>query len=112
MHDEQLAHMIGQIYDAAVDPGLWPDVLGEASRFVRGHTAALYWKDAASKDGGCHYDDGGIPPYYRRLYFEKYAKLDPTTPGHYLAPIETPVAVADLVPHDEFVDTRVYQEWV
>jgi len=112
MHDEQLSDLIGQIYDAALDPALWPDVLGEARKFVRGSAAALYWKDAAPRNGGVTHDDGGIDPHYRRLYFEKYAKLDPITTGHYLAATETPVAAADVMPHDGFVETRIYQEWV
>src|SRR5262249_5038927 len=65
-----------------------------------------------AKNGGVYFEDGGIDPHYRRLYFDKYAKLDPTTTGHYLAPIEAPVATADLMPHDDFVETRIYQEWV
>src|SRR5262245_16188986 len=112
MHDEQLSHLIGQIYDAAVDPALWPDVLGEASRFVGGCAAALYWKDAVDKSGGVYYDDGGIAPYYRQLYFEKYAKLDPCTTGHYLAPICAPVAAVDIMPYEELVDTRIYHEYL
>jgi DNA-binding CsgD family transcriptional regulator/PAS domain-containing protein len=50
-------------------------------------------------------------PYYRQLYFEKYAKLDPLTIGHFFAEVEEAVAVADIMSYDEFLETRAYREW-
>ena len=38
-------------------------------------------------------------------------KLDPLTTGHVFAEIEKPIATADLMPYDEFLDTRFYREW-
>ena len=55
--------------------------------------------------------DGGIEPHYTQLYFDKYVKLDPATTSHYFAEIGKPVATADLIPYDEFLDTRFYKEW-
>ena len=112
MQGEQLSHLIGRIYDAALRPALWPGVLGEASKFVHGHAAAIYWKDAAKKNGGVYYEDGGIDPHFRQLYFDKYVKLDPTTTYYFFAAIEAPVASSDLIPFDEFCETRFYKEWV
>jgi DNA-binding CsgD family transcriptional regulator len=108
---EQLSALIGDIYDAALDPALWPDVLAKSVQFVGGHAASLFSKDAASKSGGVAYDCGSIEPYYRQLYFEKYIKLDPLTVGQFFAEVEEPVAVADIMPYDEFLETRAYQEW-
>jgi len=39
-------------------------------------------------------------------------KLDPSTTSHVLAEIGEPVATADLMPFDEFLETRFYKEWV
>src|SRR5262245_28670580 len=102
--------LIGEIYDAAIDPTLWGGVLENTARFVGGLTVALYWKDAASKSGDVSYCCG-IDPSYRQLYFEKYIKLDPLTIGHFFAEVEQPIAVADIMPYDEFIETRAYQEW-
>jgi DNA-binding CsgD family transcriptional regulator len=107
---EQLSALIADIYDAALDPALWPDVLPKSAQFVGGPAAALFSKDAASKRGDVAYDCG-IEPYYRQLYFEKYIKLDPLTIGHFFAEVEQPVAVADIMSYDEFLETRAYQEW-
>jgi DNA-binding CsgD family transcriptional regulator len=107
---EQLSALIGTIYDAALDPALWPDVLPRSAQFVGGPAAALFSKDAAAKNGDVVYDCG-IDPYYRQLYFEKYIKLDPLTIGHFYAEVEQPISVADIMSYAEFLETRAYQEW-
>jgi DNA-binding CsgD family transcriptional regulator/PAS domain-containing protein len=107
---EEVSSLISDIYDAALDPTLWVGVLENSARFVGGPAASLFWKDAASKSGDVVYDCG-IEPYYRQLYFEKYAKLDPLTIGHFFAEVEEAVAVADIMSYDEFLETRAYREW-
>src|SRR5215468_7596 len=107
---EELSALIGDIYDAALDPALWPQVLPRSAQFVGGPAAALFSKDAASKRGDTAYDCG-IDPYYRQLYFQKYIKLDPLTVGHFYAKVEEPVSVADIMSYTEFLESRAYQEW-
>jgi DNA-binding CsgD family transcriptional regulator len=107
---EQLSALIGDIYDAALEPPRWLGVLENTTCFVGGHAAGLFWKDAASKSGDAVYGYG-IEPHYQQLYFEKYIKLDPLTIGQFFAEVEQPVAVADLMPYDEFLETRAYREW-
>jgi DNA-binding CsgD family transcriptional regulator/PAS domain-containing protein len=108
---ERLSLLIGDIYDAALDPGRWPDTLGKIRDYVGGCAAGLYAKDASSKSGNLHYDDGRIEPHYVQLYFERYVKLDPSTTGHFFGEIGEPMATVDLIPYDEFVETRFYREW-
>jgi PAS domain-containing protein len=107
----RLSNLIAGIYDAALDPALWPVALRKASGFVNGSAAALFSKDATSKTGVVYYDDGGVDPRYTQLYFEKYVKLDPSTTGHFFAEVEQPYATADIMPYEEFLDTRFYKEW-
>jgi DNA-binding CsgD family transcriptional regulator len=108
---EQVSSLIGDIYDAAIDPTLWNGVLRKARVFVGGSAAALFSKDAARKHLDVYYDDGGLDPHYKQLYFDKYAKLDPYTTGHVFAEIEEIVATADLLPYGEFLETRFNKEW-
>src|SRR5262245_5786321 len=108
--DEKLSRLIGDIYDAALDPTLWADLLDQAAQFIGGSAAALFSKDAASKTGNVAYYSG-IDPHYKRLYFEKYMKLDPLTVGQFFAETEEPVAVADILSYDEFLESRAYREW-
>src|SRR5436190_10858234 len=102
--------LIGDIYDAVLDASRWPSVLEKAAAFVGGPAASLFSKDAASRSGALVYDHG-IDPHYKRLYFEKYVKLDPTNTGQFLARIGEPVATADVIPYEEFIETRFYREW-
>ena len=108
---EQLSALIGEIYDAALDTTLWPKVLAESAQFVGGVSAGLVFKDATKKSGNLYYDAGGIAPHYRQLYFDTYLKLDPSTTSHVLAEIGEPIATADFMPYDEFLETRFYKEW-
>src|SRR5262245_42382316 len=108
---EQLSSVIGDIYDAALDPVLWPDVLAVCSRFAGGFAAGLVFKDATKKSGNLYYEAGGIEPHYQQLYFDTYVKLDPSTTSHVLAEVGEPVATADFMPYDEFLETRFYKEW-
>jgi DNA-binding CsgD family transcriptional regulator/PAS domain-containing protein len=108
---EVLSDLIGTIYDTTLDRALWPDALRKAAEFVAGSAAAIFSKSPAAGSGYVYYESG-IDPYYQQLYFDKYVKLDPATTGHYFADIGQPVAIADLMPYQEFLETRFYKEWV
>jgi DNA-binding CsgD family transcriptional regulator len=107
---EQLSGLIGDIYDAALDSTLWSEVVGKAALFVGGSAAAIYSKSPIAGNGNVYFESG-TDPYYRQLYFEKYVKLDPTTTSQYFADIGQPMAVADIMPYDEFLETQFYREW-
>jgi DNA-binding CsgD family transcriptional regulator len=110
INDEEFSNLVGDIYDAALDPSLWVPVLEKCVSFVGGCGAALFFKNAAAH-GGDTYFDTGITPYFRKLYFDQYVMLDPSTTGHLSAEIEQPVAITDFIPYDEFLETRFYREW-
>ena len=96
-HDPQrLSDLIGGVYDTVLDQSLWEGVIERAAHFVRGTGAALFSKNVANQEGSVQYVTG-IDPHYTQLYFDKYVTLDPATGGHFLAEIEQPVAVADLM---------------
>ena len=108
---EQLSELIGEIYDAALDPSLWSDVLGKCGRFVGGPVAAIFAKSPTALSGTVYYHSAGRDPSYRQLYFDKYIKFDPTTTAQYFSDVEQPMAVADIMPYQEFLETRFYKEW-
>jgi DNA-binding CsgD family transcriptional regulator/PAS domain-containing protein len=108
---ELLSTLIAEIYDTVLDRSLWPAALKKATAFVQGHASAIYWNDVANNSGDVFFDDGGIDPNYRQLYFEKYVALNPTLTPRCFAAVEEPAATADLVPYDEFLKTRFYREW-
>jgi DNA-binding CsgD family transcriptional regulator len=108
---QDVSDLIADIYDAALDPALWPGALRKVRTFVRGAAAGVFAKDAAEKSGGLFYDDGGIKPEFVQLYFDKYIKFDPATTRHFFAKLEEPYGTADLMDYKEFTESRFYQEW-
>ena len=71
----ELSAVIGDIYDAAIDPALWQRALGSICAFVGGSSAALLWHDSAKeRSEALHLFN--VDPYYLRLYFEKYLPLN------------------------------------
>lgn len=114
MMDEpaRLSAVIGDLYDAALDPSLWGVVLGEARDFVGGSAAAIFAKNAAATSITVFHHDGGIEPHYMQLYYERYMALDPSNTAHFFSGIGEPLSTVDYIDYAEFLETRVYKEWV
>jgi DNA-binding CsgD family transcriptional regulator len=108
--DETLTRLIGNVYDAAVDPTLWISVLDEAALFVGGPAASLCSRDIGRKSGDVTYQSG-LDPRFAQLYMETYIKFDPTAIGYFMADIEEPVSTTDVMPYEQFIATRFYKEW-
>jgi DNA-binding CsgD family transcriptional regulator len=108
---EQIPSLIGDIYDAALDPSRWTAVLQKTRDVVGGSAAAVFSKDARTKNLNVYYHCGGIDPRYQQLYIEKYEKLGRSTTAHVLGEIEETIATADSMELDDLQDTRFYQEW-
>jgi len=106
---KKLSELISEIYDAALEPSRWREVVGRAGRFVGGSAAAIFSKDPLT--GSCNvYYESAIDPYYRKLYCDEYVKLDPSTPDDCVAETGHLVTVADLMPYREFLETPFYRE--
>ncbi|HET7716680.1 MAG TPA: helix-turn-helix transcriptional regulator [Bauldia sp.] len=106
-----LSRLVGELYDAALDPSLWSVVLKGVRDFVGGASAGIVAKDASANRGFLCFDDGSIAPDYTDSYFDRYVGLDPCTMGHLFSTPENPVSTADLIPYDDFQETRFYREW-
>ncbi len=107
----RLSTVIGNLYDASLDPALWSVVLGEARDFVGGSAAAIFAKDAAATTLTVFHHDGGIDPHYTQLYYERYMALDPSNTAHFFSTVETPISTTDFIDYGEFLETRFYKEW-
>jgi hypothetical protein len=46
---EEFSSLVGDIYDASLDPALWPSVFEQACRFVRCSSAHLFAQDSVRK---------------------------------------------------------------
>jgi DNA-binding CsgD family transcriptional regulator len=107
---EEFSNLVGSIYDAALDADRWPEVLGKILAYVGGQSAAMFHRDMVKRKGEVYYDFN-VPPEFKSSYFEKYIKFDPTLIGYNLAPVGQPISTADVMPYDEFTQSRFYKEW-
>jgi DNA-binding CsgD family transcriptional regulator len=109
MHQaRQLPDLIEEIYDAALEPALWNDVIVGINAFVGGQACGLISKDSTSQFGLTHYYCG-VDPHYIELYAETYSRFDPLST---LPPPGRVVSIPDLVDYDEYRRGRFYQEWL
>jgi DNA-binding CsgD family transcriptional regulator/PAS domain-containing protein len=107
---ERLSRLIGEIYDAALDPSRWYDTLRNLAGFVGGSGSTLYFTNTLRLTGASQYD-WGIDPSFKQSYFDTYIKFDPTTPARFMFDVEQVYSTVDIVPYDEFLETRFYKEW-
>jgi DNA-binding CsgD family transcriptional regulator/PAS domain-containing protein len=109
MHGTQkLTDLIEEIYDAALEPALWSDVVVSINDFIGGQACGLISKDATSQSGHTHYYCG-VDPHYIQLYSETYSRFDPLAT---LPPFGQVVSIPDLLHYDEYRQGPFYQEWL
>lgn len=107
---ELLSQLIGDIYDAALDSSLWVGVLEQATQFIGGTAAGIYWKDIAVR-GELHYVYN-VEPSSVDAYFNKYIRFDPSLTAQFFFEVEEIYNTTNVLPYNEFVETTFYKEWV
>jgi DNA-binding CsgD family transcriptional regulator len=109
--ESALSQLIGNIYDAALAPALWPSVLEGSCAFVGGHAANIHWHDAATEQAAT-FHIFNVDPHYHDLYLAKYAAMNPLFPAFAFLELGSVHSIGDIVPMSEFVETVFYKEWV
>ena len=74
---DELLHVIGRLYDAAVDPGHWPDALTQSSRFLDVAQVVVAVEDAVDPSTSffrTSYDDTS----WMARYVDHYMLMNPT----------------------------------
>ena len=107
----QLSALIGDIYNAALEPNEWPVVLAAVCRYVGGSAAMIYWHDSVFLTGD-RYHSWGDDPVYTKLYFETYVELNPAIAMIVRAPVGNAVAFSSLIAQPELRVTRFFKEWM
>jgi DNA-binding CsgD family transcriptional regulator len=111
---EELSRVIGEIYDASLDPALWPYAIESICGYVGAASASLHSQDSISRatDALFWWGNASSAPHFFKIYLEKYGKINPIFPGVIFFDIELPVAVPDVISCEEFVRTRFFREWL
>jgi DNA-binding CsgD family transcriptional regulator len=107
---ELLSQLVGDIYDAALDSSLWVGVLEQATQFIGGTAAGIYWKDITVQ-GELHYVYN-VEPSSVDAYFNKYIRFDPSLTAQFFFKVEEIYNTTNVLPYSEFVETTFYKEWV
>jgi DNA-binding CsgD family transcriptional regulator len=104
----KITDIIEDVYDAALEPARWHDVVAGVNEFVGGRACGIISKDSISKSGVTHYYYG-VDPHFIQLYSETHSKFDPLAT---LPRFGQVVNIPDLVSFDEYRRGRFYQEWL
>jgi hypothetical protein len=107
---EQLLSLVGDIYDAVLEPALWMGVLEKAANFVGGSAASIFSLDTVNRAGNAYYLFG-MDKEYEQLYFDKYIKYEPVGAGYLMLSAGEVTSNSVLIRPAEFHETRFYKEW-
>jgi DNA-binding CsgD family transcriptional regulator len=103
------SRLIGDIYDATLDPVRWPRAMEDVAHFVGGQAAGLILKDSVSKTGETHHQFG-VHSHYLQLYRETYSRFDPLAPL-FFCDIGEVSSRTDYLSDREFFEGRFHAEW-
>jgi DNA-binding CsgD family transcriptional regulator len=109
---ESFSELVGDIYDASLDPALWPSVCETACAFVGASGAGLIWQDTLRKAAHLYFSFG-VEPRFLENYKETYCKLNPAFPTLLFFDVEEVHSVVpDCVSRDELRSSRFGREWL
>ena len=107
---QRLSHHIGEIYDAALDPGLWPGVLRGTCDLVGASGAMLGSMDLMTPSWNAKVAVGYEQDYIDSLE-TKYVHLHPLVHEVMRLPVGQPVSGIGRMSPEAWGETVFYQEW-
>jgi DNA-binding CsgD family transcriptional regulator len=108
---ERLSALIGDIYDAALDPALWPDVFDGVSAYLGTAIACLTSHDNFRQSAELYFASS-CDPHYRELYFDSYFRINPVFPTVVFNDMERTHAFTDVIPRAELCNSKFGREWL
>jgi DNA-binding CsgD family transcriptional regulator len=111
MDEARLSSLIGDIYDAALDPDLWCGTLQKTCEFVVGIAGALQSHDISQQSANFYFTWNDNPDY-TKSYVEQYAKINPAVvPALIQTQVGDVSTFLDFITLEEYRKTRLWKEW-
>jgi DNA-binding CsgD family transcriptional regulator/PAS domain-containing protein len=107
MHD--LDRLVGQIYDAAVEPGRWPQVLEMLSDFLEGAATKLTFQNVRTMRSEA--SSVRMPPEADRTYAQYYYKTNVFLPRIAKLRAGTLIPVWNLLPREAYQRSEFYNDF-
>jgi DNA-binding CsgD family transcriptional regulator len=105
-----LSRLIGTVYDAVLEPGLWQDVLGRMCRQLEASASSVHV--VSPTEGRVSlFVEHGTDPHWTALLLAKYAAMSPVGAAVLTADLDQPFGLFDFVDEEEYVESRFYKEW-
>src|SRR5262249_49333077 len=101
----EVSALVAYIYDAALDPSLWPSVLERIVGYFRGVAAVFDVQDARLHTSQFVFSSGDDPEF-TRSYFQEYVKINPLLPHFMMKEIGEVYAASQLMPYEELRQSR------
>jgi DNA-binding CsgD family transcriptional regulator len=109
--ETDIATVIGEIYDAATRPELWPSVMETCRQFVGGMSATIFAKNVTGTQFRVHSVDGRFDAEVAGAYAERFATIDPSNPIQVFAEVDNAIITSRVVDLEDFLNSRFAREW-
>lgn len=106
---QKLSNLLGILYDAAADPGLWETFLQQLAKSTGAESAGLVMIDAR-KDLFTISQSWNVDPEATRLYQAHYGSIDPWAQRGLFRPSGTIENSEALCPPSELARTEIYND--
>ena len=117
MHDlkdisaQDLSDTIGAIYDCAITPDHWPEAMRRITGLTSSTSMGMGIIDHRQKQNVRLYEYGYAEDDLK-LFFQKYAVMNPAWVARLMFPVGEPVTGEMLLDEQEFLESRVYREFL
>jgi len=112
MPQTSLHDLIGRIYEASVEPEIWPDVLSQLAAVTKSVVVLLSLQLPGEAQSGRMFTTPSADPDYIESLNEYYWQHDPWRPFNNTAAVADIMLGRELVPRSELLKTEFYNDWM
>ena len=106
-----VSELIGEVYDAALEPAMWPSALEHMCHLFGAKAAAIQMFEPANSNKLSLSLEFGTDPQWTELLHGKYAALCPIGPILLISDLDRAGTIFNYIDEQEYLETRFYREW-